>query len=120
MKKVGFVLNGEELIPGGVDFFEVINPASGKVIAQEVCCDAGLVDQIVNSSKQAFDSQAWQQLLPADRGNCLLNGYPQIPVPPHKMSGTGVELGMEGLLTYCKQKSVVMAYDDQKAVGWNL
>ena len=52
--------------------------------------------------------------------NCMLNGYPQIPVPPHKMSGTGVELGMEGLLRYCKQKSAVNAYDDQGPVGWNL
>ncbi len=52
--------------------------------------------------------------------NCMLNGYPQIPVPPHKMSGTGVELGIEGLMTYCKQKSAVMAYDDQEPVGWNL
>ena len=52
--------------------------------------------------------------------NCMLNGYPQIPVPPHKMSGTGVELGMEGLLKYCVQKSAVVAYDDQAPVGWSL
>jgi len=52
--------------------------------------------------------------------NSMLNGYPQIPVPPHKMSGTGVELGIEGLLTYCKQKSAVMGYDDQAPVGWSL
>lgn len=52
--------------------------------------------------------------------NAMLNGYPQIPVPPHKMSGTGVELGMEGLLKYCKQKSAIMAYDDKSPVGWNL
>jgi acyl-CoA reductase-like NAD-dependent aldehyde dehydrogenase len=52
--------------------------------------------------------------------NCMLDGYPQIPVPPHKMSGTGVELGMEGLMAYCKQKSAVMAYDDDLTVGWNL
>jgi len=52
--------------------------------------------------------------------NSMLNGYPQIPVPPHKMSGTGVELGLEGLMTYCKQKSAVMGYDDQAAVGWSL
>jgi acyl-CoA reductase-like NAD-dependent aldehyde dehydrogenase len=52
--------------------------------------------------------------------NCMLDGYPQIPVPPHKMSGTGVELGMEGLMAYCKQKSAVMAYDDNAPVGWNL
>ena len=52
--------------------------------------------------------------------NCMLDGYPQIPVPPHKMSGTGVELGIEGLMAYCKQKSAVMAYDDNVPVGWNL
>jgi acyl-CoA reductase-like NAD-dependent aldehyde dehydrogenase len=52
--------------------------------------------------------------------NCMMDGYPQIPVPPHKMSGTGVELGMEGLMAYCKQKSVVMGYDDKAPVGWDL
>ncbi len=52
--------------------------------------------------------------------NCMLDGYPQIPVPPHKMSGTGVELGIEGLMAYCKQKSAVVAYDDKSPVGWNL
>jgi acyl-CoA reductase-like NAD-dependent aldehyde dehydrogenase len=52
--------------------------------------------------------------------NCMLDGYPQIPVPPQKMSGTGVELGMEGLLTYCKLKSAIVAYDDQAPVGWNI
>ncbi len=52
--------------------------------------------------------------------NCMMDGYPQIPVPPHKMSGTGVELGIEGLMAYCKQKSAVMAYDDKAPVGWDL
>ena len=52
--------------------------------------------------------------------NQMLVGYPQIPVPPHKMSGTGVELGMEGLLAFLKRKSAVIAYDDQAPVGWNL
>ena len=52
--------------------------------------------------------------------NCMLDGYPQIPVPPHKMSGTGVELGAEGLMAYCKQKSAVVAYDDLAPVGWEL
>jgi len=52
--------------------------------------------------------------------NTMLAGYPQIPVPPHKMSGTGVELGFEGLLAYCKRKSAVIAHDDKSLVGWNL
>lgn len=52
--------------------------------------------------------------------NSMLDGYPQIPVPPHKMSGTGVELGMEGLMAYCKQKSAVVGYDDKAPIGWDL
>ncbi len=52
--------------------------------------------------------------------NSMLSGYPQIPVPPQKMSGTGVELGMEGLMAYCKLKSAVIAYDVSAPVGWNL
>lgn len=52
--------------------------------------------------------------------NTMLTGYPQIPVPPHKMSGTGVELGMEGLLAYCKRKSIMVGYDSAAPVGWGL
>lgn len=52
--------------------------------------------------------------------NTMLVGYPQIPVPPHKMSGTGIELGMEGLLAYCRRKSVVINCDDKAPVGWNV
>lgn len=52
--------------------------------------------------------------------NTMLAGYPQIPVPPHKMSGTGVELGMEGLLQFCKRKSAVINGDDSAPVGWAL
>lgn len=52
--------------------------------------------------------------------NSMLSGYPQISVPPHKMSGTGVELGTEGLMAYCKQKSAIMAYDNNLPIGWNI
>ena len=52
--------------------------------------------------------------------NTMLSGYPQIPVPPHKMSGTGVELGMEGMLAYLKRKSIVINHNDAAPVGWGL
>jgi acyl-CoA reductase-like NAD-dependent aldehyde dehydrogenase len=52
--------------------------------------------------------------------NTMLTGYPEIPVPPHKQSGTGVELGIEGLLAYCKRKSAVLGYDPRAPVGWGL
>ncbi len=52
--------------------------------------------------------------------NTMMAGYPQIPVPPHKMSGTGVELGMEGLLQFCKRKSAVISSDESAPIGWGL
>jgi acyl-CoA reductase-like NAD-dependent aldehyde dehydrogenase len=52
--------------------------------------------------------------------NTMLAGYPQIPLSPHKMSGTGVELGMEGLMAYCQRKSAVINYDSSAPVGWEI
>ncbi len=52
--------------------------------------------------------------------NTMLVGYPQIPLSPHKMSGGGVELGVEGLMAYCKRKSAVLGYDAAAPVGWDL
>ena len=52
--------------------------------------------------------------------NTMLTGYPQIPISPHKMSGTGVELGIEGLLAYYKRKSAVISCDAEAPVGWDL
>jgi acyl-CoA reductase-like NAD-dependent aldehyde dehydrogenase len=52
--------------------------------------------------------------------NTMLTGYPQISLSPHKLSGTGVELGMEGMLAYLKRKSIVIGIDDDAPVGWGL
>ncbi|MEQ9409599.1 MAG: aldehyde dehydrogenase family protein [Fuerstiella sp.] len=52
--------------------------------------------------------------------NTMLAGYPQISLSPHKLSGTGVELGMDGLLAYLKCKSIVIGIDDNSPVGWGL
>jgi len=52
--------------------------------------------------------------------NTMLVGYPQIPVPPHKMSGTGIELGMEAVLAFCQRKSAVINSDQTAPVGWDL
>jgi acyl-CoA reductase-like NAD-dependent aldehyde dehydrogenase len=52
--------------------------------------------------------------------NTMLTGYPQIPAPPHKMSGTGVEPGTGGLSAYHKRKSALLGYDIAAPVGWEL
>ena len=52
--------------------------------------------------------------------NTMMAGYPQIPLAPHKMSGTGVELGMEGLMPFLKRKSAVISSDPTAPIGWAL
>jgi acyl-CoA reductase-like NAD-dependent aldehyde dehydrogenase len=83
------------------------------------------VDYGLSGSVWTADGQRALRMVKAlDTGiiwvNTMLTGYPEIPVPPHKMSGTGVELGLEGLLAYCKRKSAVLGYDPTTPVGWGL
>jgi acyl-CoA reductase-like NAD-dependent aldehyde dehydrogenase len=92
---------------------------------REAVTIANSVDYGLSGSVWTADGERALRMVKAlDTGivwvNTMLTGYPEIPVPPHKMSGTGVELGMEGLLTYCKRKSAVLSYDNKAPVGWGL
>ena len=92
---------------------------------REAVAIANSVDYGLSGSVWTADGERSLRMVKAlDTGivwvNTMLTGYPEIPVPPHKMSGTGVELGMEGLLTYCKRKSAVLSYDNKAPVGWGL
>ena len=72
LKRVYPILQGKELVDAGGEFVEVVNPATGRPVALEVCCNAGGVEQIVEASDRAFRSDEWQRLTPADRGRLLL------------------------------------------------
>ena len=86
--------------------------------------------QIANSVEYGLSGSVWtadvdralQMVDSLDTGliwvNTMLAGYPQIPLAPHKMSGTGVELGMEGLLPFLKRKSAVIGNNTSAPVGW--
>ena len=56
--RTGPVMDGEELKDPGGQTFDVINPATGEVIAKEACCSEGDVDRIIASSHAAFTSRA--------------------------------------------------------------
>jgi acyl-CoA reductase-like NAD-dependent aldehyde dehydrogenase len=108
----------EEIFGPVLSVIRFANEEEALRIANEVCY--GLSGSIWTSNLE----RATRLIGGIDTGivwvNTMLSGYPQIPVPPHKMSGTGVELGMEGLLAYCKRKSAVISSDPQAPVGWNL
>jgi acyl-CoA reductase-like NAD-dependent aldehyde dehydrogenase len=116
--KPGMKVHDEEIFGPVLTVTSFRNEAEAVAIANRV--EYGLSGSVWTS-----DSERSLRLVKAmDTGivwvNTMLTGYPEIPVPPHKMSGTGVELGIEGLLTYCKRKSAVLSYDGSSPVGWGL
>lgn len=104
----------------------------GPVLSILRFCDEAEAVEISNGVEYGLSGSVWTKdverairlVSQLDTGivwvNTMLAGYPQIPVPPHKMSGTGVELGMEGLLQFCKRKSAVINGDGESPVGWGL
>jgi len=54
--QVGPVLDGRQLGATGGEIFEVVNPATGRCVARELCCDADDVDRIVEAGYRAYPS----------------------------------------------------------------
>ena len=52
--------------------FESINPATGEVIANITSCDTADVNKAVASARAAFNSGAWSNLHPTERGKILV------------------------------------------------
>jgi acyl-CoA reductase-like NAD-dependent aldehyde dehydrogenase len=116
--RVGMKVHDEEI------FGPVLSVLSFQDEAEAVRIGNAVPYGLSGSVWTANGSRALRLVRALDTGiiwvNTMLTGYPQIPVPPHKMSGTGVELGMEGLLAFCRRKSAMLGYDDQMPVGWGL
>jgi acyl-CoA reductase-like NAD-dependent aldehyde dehydrogenase len=116
--KPGMKVHDEEI------FGPVLSVVQFKDEAEAVTISNGVEYGLSGSVWTADGERALRMVKALDTGiiwvNTMLSGYPQIPVPPHKMSGTGVELGMEGLLAYCKRKSAMIGYDSKAPVGWGL
>jgi len=114
----GMKVHDEEIFGPVLSVVRFKNEAEAISIANSV--DYGLSGSVWtrDSSKSIRVSKA------LDTGitwvNTMLTGYPQISVPPHKLSGTGVELGVEGMMAYLKRKSIVINHDDSSPVGWGL
>src|SRR3954447_13335317 len=51
--------------------YEVVNPATGKVIATAPDASVARVRQAIGAARTAFDSGPWATAEPAERGRCL-------------------------------------------------
>ena len=66
----GLLIGGEE-VPGGDPPLELLNPATGKPLAETACATAADVDRAVESAAESFASGSWSQLAPSARALTL-------------------------------------------------
>ncbi len=67
-------IDGEAVTPGGGEYLDVDNPATGDVIARVACGTAGDLDYAVAAAQRAFEDPAWRDMTPAAR-SALLNRF---------------------------------------------
>src|SRR3982751_2507882 len=65
------LINNEWVEAASGRTFEVINPATGKVIAQVAEGNAEDIGRAVHAARQAFDNPEWSRMTASDRGKLL-------------------------------------------------
>ena len=68
------LLDGKLVSPAGATgSIDALDPATGKVIMAIPACSAEDVDRAVRAAHACFESRAWQEMRPLDRGRLLEN-----------------------------------------------
>lgn len=108
-------INGHFVDSVSGDTFEIINPATGHLLAHVARCTDKDVEIAVNAARQAFESRVWCGLPPADRKAILLN-YAKL-IDEHKE-----EFALLESLDMGKPISDAMGYDapaTARCIQWN-
>ena len=66
------IVDGAPRFSAAGNTFAVVNPASGRVLAEVTACQADDIDAAVTSARAAFRSGAWRGLPPGERKAALL------------------------------------------------
>ena len=64
-------INGDWYQPVGGEYFDSVDPTSGRSWARIARCDKRDVDHAVKAAKHAFDAGEWSSMNAADRGRLL-------------------------------------------------
>lgn len=68
------LLDGQLVAPGAASgSIDALDPATGRTIMAFPACTAEDVDRAVRAAQACFESRAWQQMRPLDRGRLLEN-----------------------------------------------
>ena len=71
IKNYSLFIDGQLQEPASGRYDDVVNPATGEVIAQIAMGDSVDVDLAVKAAKQAFSDTAWRRMSPLDRSKML-------------------------------------------------
>jgi gamma-glutamyl-gamma-aminobutyraldehyde dehydrogenase/4-guanidinobutyraldehyde dehydrogenase/NAD-dependent aldehyde dehydrogenase len=108
-------INGEFVNSASGETFEIINPATGHLLAHVARCTQQDVDIAVEAARTAFESRVWSGLAPAQRKEILLN-YAKL-IDEHKEDFALLES-----LDMGKPISDAMGYDapaTARCIQWN-
>jgi acyl-CoA reductase-like NAD-dependent aldehyde dehydrogenase len=69
---ISLYIDGEYVTPVSGQYFETLDPSSGRVLASVGRGQAADVDLAVKAARKAFDSGPWQnKMSPSDRAKCI-------------------------------------------------
>ncbi|MGR5175768.1 aldehyde dehydrogenase [Vibrio parahaemolyticus] len=108
-------INGHFVDSLSGDTFEIINPATGHLLAHVARCNEADVDLAVTAARNAFESRVWSGLAPTERKATLLN-YARL-IDEHKEDFALLES-----LDMGKPISDAMGYDapaTARCIQWN-
>jgi phenylacetaldehyde dehydrogenase len=71
LKPKRLLINGQWIEAESGETFPTYDPATGKVICQIASGDKADIDKAVKAARAAFESGAWHDMTPSDRGKCL-------------------------------------------------
>src|SRR5690349_19374260 len=71
IRQTKLLINNKWVEPTGGKYFETLNPATGKTIAEVAEGTATDVDKAVKAARNALESGPWKTMKPAERGRLL-------------------------------------------------
>ncbi len=66
-----FIINGNRRDPRSGNYMEVVNPASGQLVARAAMGGSSDLDEAVAAARAAFDDCRWRKMSPAERSSVL-------------------------------------------------
>ena len=88
------IINGERCEPRSGEYADVINPATGEVVARAAMGNSADVDAAVSAARAAFEDRAWRQMPPAERSRVLYRCAQLVLANAEEL--IGLEIGCSG------------------------